>query len=107
MAKSKRTKVTEIPKKVKLIVNERDGGCCLECGKPVTWHESCCHIIPRSKSGRGVEKNIITLCVECHYKMDHTANRELMIAKAKRYIESIYGTVDWNSLIYKKGEDYE
>ena len=70
--KSKRTKATDIPQKVKQAVWERDGGRCVVCG--------CCrnvmpnaHFIPRSKGGLGIEENIVTLCTnltenQCHYK---------------------------------------
>lgn len=54
--KSKRSKATDIPQKVKQAVWERDGGRCVVCG--------CCrnvmpnaHFISRSKGGLGIEEN--------------------------------------------------
>ena len=72
--KSKRTRACEIPKSVKIKVNERDNSQCLICGcyDPVEW--SCCHFIPRSHGGLGIEENIITLCPDHHRQFDNGAN---------------------------------
>lgn len=69
----RQTKATAIPASVKAAVALRDsaGGrpaTCIICGAsgaPV------CHCVRRSQGGRGdTEKNIVTLCNECHYAHD-------------------------------------
>lgn len=99
--KSKRSKATDIPKKVKEIVWERDKRKCVFCGSTFSAAPNA-HVISRAKGGLGVEKNIITLCLDCHYIMDQTVGRKMYLQKAKNYLKSIYE--DWNEeeLIYKK-----
>lgn len=67
------TKATAIPASVKAAVALRDcaGGhpaTCIICGAPGgPW----CHVVRRSQGGRGdTERNIVTLCDECHYAFD-------------------------------------
>ncbi len=99
--KSKKAKATDIPYKVKEIVWERDYHSCINCGHTGIPNA---HFIPRSKGGLGVEKNIITLCVNCHYKFDFgdREQRSELRKFIRGYLKAKYE--DWNEddLIYKK-----
>lgn len=100
--KSKRSKACDISPKVKQAVWERDGMRCIFCGTPYAMPNA--HLIPRSKGGLGVERNIVTLCAKCHHLMDNSTQRKTMLEKAEKYLEAHYS--DWNKekLIYKKGD---
>lgn len=104
MAKSRRTKLTDIPAYVKNIVWERDGGCCIICGSPQAMPNA--HYIPRSRGGLGIEENIVTLCTMggCHYKYDFTDEREAIGSKIKEYLKSQYPNWDESKLAYDKWE---
>ena len=101
--KSKRSKATDIPQAVKKAVWERDNHCCIVCGKHYTAMPSC-HYISRSKSGLGIEQNIVTLCNRCHYDYDQTTQRPVFKQIIREYLQSKYE--DWNEekLVYKKWE---
>lgn len=67
------TKKTAIPASVKAAVARRDCSSgqiatCIICGAPGgPW----CHVVRRSQGGRGdTERNIVTLCSQCHYAFD-------------------------------------
>lgn len=99
--KSKRAKATDIPMSVKKKVWERDKGRCVVCGNNYNVMPNA-HILPRSKGGRGIETNIITLCTrltenDCHYKYDNgTKEEKERIDKIIcNYMKSIYGD-DWS-----------
>lgn len=101
--KHKLTKATEIPKKIKLIVWERDNHECIFCHTPVSWHYANSHYIKRSHSGLGIEpKNIMTNCARCHKLFEESIYREQMKAYAKNYFINIYE--DWSEecLVYRK-----
>lgn len=89
-SKHKRTKACEISKKTKLIVYERDGGCCIFCGK-IGLPEA--HVIPRSHGGLGCPENIITICRSCHDKLDNSTERKKMLFYAIQYLKWFYP--DW------------
>ena len=93
---------TDIPKKVKMKVWERDYGRCIFCQKPVPWNYANSHFIKRSQLGLGIEQNIMTNCDRCHSLFEESIFREKMKAFAKDYLMSKY--VDWNEdmLTYKK-----
>lgn len=66
------TKHTAIPASVKATVSLRDSvhgpATCIICGAPGM---PCCHVVRRSQGGRGdTERNIVTLCHECHCAHD-------------------------------------
>lgn len=98
--KSKRTKATDIPMKVKKVVWERDNQRCIICGN----HEAMpsCHFISRSKSGLGIKENIVTLCNFCHFKYDNTALRKEIKEFLKDYLKSKYPDWDERNLVYRK-----
>lgn len=101
--KHKQTKAKEIPQKVKMIVHERDDQRCIFCGKVVPLRCACCHFIPKSAGGLGVEENIFTACDDCHREQDNGLNSKEYDRRAKRHLQSIYGS-KWKieKLIYKK-----
>lgn len=98
--KSKRTKALEISPTVKRRVYERDNGCCVLCGSPNGLPNA--HYIGRAQSGPGIEKNIVTLCPECHRKYDHTALRKRIRAELREYLKGCYPDWNENELYYKK-----
>lgn len=66
------TQHTAIPARIKAAVAKRDStngpATCIICGAP---GGPCCHVVRRSQGGRGdTERNIVTLCNECHYAHD-------------------------------------
>lgn len=111
--KTKRSKATDISKKVKDIVWERDKGCCVVCGNPYNVMPNA-HYIPRSKGGLGIEQNVVTLCTEfttnkCHRKYDFGTKkeREEIGLKIKNYLSSKYENWNEKDLVYKKWSNYE
>lgn len=98
--KSERTKALSISSKVKRIVYERDMGCCILCGSPQGLPEG--HYIPRSKGGLGIPENIVTLCRECHRRLDQTIERRVLLERVKAHLDLWYpGFKDINR-IYRK-----
>ena len=102
--KNRRTKATDIPPKVKKVVEERDSidghPVCIFCGSPNAKGEA--HVISRAQGGLGVERNLVTTCIKCHALMDNSTSREYYVNRAKEYLKSIYP--DWNEeeLIFNK-----
>lgn len=99
--KSKRSKATDISQKVKETVWQRDGQRCIFCGSAYAMPNA--HYIPRSHGGLGVEQNIVTACMYCHDKMDHTTERSLFLKAAKRYLQAHYRGWNEEALVYRKG----
>lgn len=100
--KSARSKACDITQAVKKAVWERDGERCIVCGNPQAMPNA--HFIPRSKGGLGIEQNIVTLCLNCHFKYDNTVERPNYRDYIKNYLQSKYGA-EWSEekLVYKKG----
>lgn len=98
---SRRAKALAISPGVKRIVNERDGGRCVYCGRPGLPEA---HFIPRSRGGLGVPENVLTLCRACHDRFDNGGRyeREGMCEFFADYLQSKYP--DWNedNLTYRK-----
>ena len=99
---NRRTKALAIPPEVKATVRERDMGCCVLCGSP--YGEPNAHYLSRARGGLGVEKNVVTLCRQCHMRYDQSPEREEIRKDLREYLMSKYP--DWNEkdLVYKKGD---
>lgn len=97
----RRTRACAISRETRKRVEDRDGRCCIFCGKPGRGEA---HVIPRSHGGLGVEQNIVTVCRICHYNMDDTISRPFYLELARQYLTQRYPGWDPNKLIYKKGE---
>lgn len=109
--KTKRSKATDIPRKVKEAVWERDNGCCVVCGNSYNTMPNA-HYISRKNGGLGIEQNIVTLCTEltdnkCHRKYDfgNKNQREEIGLKIKRYLQSKYENWNEEDLVYRKCSD--
>lgn len=97
------TKATRIPEAVKRAVFERDKGRCVICqrsGNP--W----CHVVPRSQGGLGIEENIVTLCNDCHRRLDQSADRKRMRDYIEHYLMNRYPEWDRDKLVYRKGNEH-
>ena len=99
--KTKRSKATDISKKVKDAVWERDNHCCVVCGNSYNVMPNA-HILSRSKGGLGIETNIVTMCTnltnnKCHEKYDNGTRKEhnQILKKVEKYMKSVYGN-SWN-----------
>lgn len=100
MYKSKRAKATDIPKKVKDKVWQRDHERCIYCGYSYAMPNA--HYLSRQKGGKGIEQNIVTLCLTCHSVYDQGSNdvkkyyagkigKPIIDDYIKSYLSSIYG----------------
>lgn len=98
--KSRRAKATDIPMKVKEAVWERDGHRCIICGSAQAMPNA--HIVSRAKGGLGVEQNIVTLCLDCHGRMDNSIARRVYLASCIGYIKMHYPDWTAESVTYKK-----
>lgn len=96
----KRTKAVAITPQVRKRVEERDGYCCIFCGKAGRGEA---HLINRSQGGLGVEQNIVTVCRECHNGMDNGLLTQIYREKAEAYLRGIYPDWDREKYIFKKG----
>lgn len=99
----KQTKACSIPKRVKEIVWERDGGVCAVCGSPNA--APVAHYIARSQGGLGIPENIVTLCPDCHRAYDQSDSRQWYRAVLRRYLKSKYPDWDERKLVYRKYGD--
>ena len=117
MAKSKRTVALSIPKEVKKKVWERQKGRSLFAPYPnITVEECCCHYIPRSKGGLGIEENIFGCTYDQHMLFDnnvlkggynlHSTNItiEQMHQVVRNHMTRCYENWNEKDLIYKKGK---
>ena len=86
--KSKRARACDISQKVKAAVWERDGGCCVICGRRDTAAPNA-HYIRRSRGGLGIAENIVTLCAECHRRQDNGTGEQQRLYNSDSGIGSI------------------
>lgn len=98
---SKRTKALDITQKVKSIVWERDGGCCIICGRCDTAMPNA-HYIARSHGGLGIEENIGTLCRSCHDAYDNGGKRAEIGEQFRSYLDLKYPGFSDEGRVYDK-----
>lgn len=97
--KSTRTKALAISPVVKNAVWRRDKICIL-CGNRAGQPNA--HYIPRSQGGLGIEENIVTLCLECHRKLDQTTQRAELLKLVKKHLDLWYPDFENDNRYYKK-----
>lgn len=99
---TKRAKALDITQTVKWRVARRDNFICIICKSP--YGRPNAHYISRAHGGLGIERNIVTLCIDCHHKYDQTTYRPQYKEYIKNYLSRIYK--DWNEedLVYKKND---
>ena len=95
------TKFTQIPQSVKDAVFARDGERCILCQSPNGLPNA--HVVRRSQLGMGIEKNIVTLCYECHKAFDEGKDSEALYAKIVAYLKGFYPDWTRDDVIYRKG----
>lgn len=98
--KHRETQFTDIDRKVKEEVHERDHYCCVVCGKQGLPNS---HIIRRSQGGLGIKENIVTHCLRCHTKYD-SGDIEVRTV-TKDYIRKLYPDFSDEQRRYKKWQD--
>ena len=87
--KSERSKACDIPRAVKNAVWARDRLRCVLCGDSRAMPNA--HYISRAEGGLGVEKNIVTLCRECHNQYDQSTSRAAIREEIRNYLVGKYG----------------
>lgn len=107
----RRTLFTAIPPETKIVVGIRDQimdyPACVICYRhapidaPYAWSNA--HFIPRSQGGLGVERNLVTLCPDCHRNFDHGRHRAEYARKIQNYLMSKYADWSVDKLVYRKG----
>ena len=100
--KHKSTKATEIPRKVKKVVGERDEHACIYCGKYVDVYYANSHYIKRSHLGKGIEQNVVTACPTCHDKYDFKDFDGKMKNYTREYLSRLYDGWNEDDLVYRK-----
>ena len=96
----KRTTAVAIPPKIRQEVEERDNHMCIFCGNPNCRGEA--HFIGRAQGGLGVPKNLLTVCQDCHRKLDNGQDIKRYREIAREYLMSIYPDWKEKELIYDK-----
>jgi len=102
-ARTKALAVSPAEREAVLRRQEIDGyPCCIFCGKP-SRELDMAHYIPRSKSGLGIEQNLVGLCrFPCHSELDHSGRRKELLHKVKAYLQSQYENWTEENLVYRK-----
>lgn len=100
--KTKLSKATDIPMSVKRKVWARDGERCIYCGRNKAMPNA--HYIRRSLGGLGIEKNVVTLCQDCHHNFDNGDEtiREHYKEYIRNYLKSKYENWNEQDLIFKR-----
>jgi hypothetical protein len=80
MVKSKRSKACEFSRNERDEIYKRDKGKCIFCGSE--YQLTYAHLVPRSKSGRGIKENGALVCLEHHMTMDNPIGHQ-QVAESK------------------------
>lgn len=97
---SERKKNTDIDSRSRQEVHERDGFRCVYCGrtdKPI----ELAHYISRAHGGKGVPRNLVSLCADCHRRFDGTG-RNNMRKYIKDYFKAHYSGWNEQDQIFRK-----
>jgi len=99
----KMTKATKISAAVKKAVHARDGGLCVICKRP---GDPVAHVVRRSQGGRGIEKNVVTLCPWCHRSFDEGRPefRRHAYVTIVAHLKGFYPDWSREDMIYRKGD---
>lgn len=94
------TRSTAISQEVKSAVDMRDRGRCILCGSYNGVPNA--HVVRRSQGGMGIEKNIVTLCPDCHREFDEGKCREALYVHIVNYLKGFYP--DWSKadMVYRR-----
>lgn len=97
----KRTKALHPSKETLAVIGERDRYQCVFCGS--TYQLTQAHYISRAQGGLGIPENLAIVCMDCHYKMDHTTDRQEFLQRFRDYLDSHYP--NFTGREYKKWSD--
>lgn len=97
---SRWTDETGISKAVRARVLDRDNEHCILCWS--RYGLQIAHVVPRSRGGRGIETNLVTLCAVCHDRYDKTIRRSEMREQIVSYLVDIYGDWEEQEQVYSK-----
>lgn len=81
---SKRTKALAISDEVRAKVLARDNHKCIIC--KTTTGLTLAHYVNRGKGGLGIEENLVSLCLNCHFITDQTIKRKKYLEFIKVYL---------------------
>lgn len=100
---STRSRACDITPKVRASVLERDHHRCIICGAPRVQLAHA--FINRSHGGLGVERNLVSLCIEHHMFLDNGKGEKSNSIKdsVQSYLRGHYGDIDLETLKYRKG----
>lgn len=101
--KGHKMKATDIPYSVKIAVEIRDKGKCINCKNKKGIGQPNAHFIARKFGGLGIEENIIELCDVCHKEFDNSSgNTKLELEKRyEAYLKSKYKYWNREMLVLK------
>lgn len=99
---NRRTKALDIPERVKDAVWERDGHRCILCMSAQAMPNA--HVVSRAHGGLGVEKNIVTLCQNCHRMLDQSTKRKYLMQEVYAYMRAKYPGWEPEQQMYRKEE---
>lgn len=91
---------TDIDDKSRREVHERDGYRCVYCGrtdKPI----ELAHFVSRAHGGKGIPRNLISLCIDCHRRFDGTGRSE-MKDFLENYLKAHYSNWDEKDQTFRK-----
>lgn len=69
-------------------IHERDGHCCVLCGKPVDDGEKWHHVYFGNGNKNDVEEEGVTLCMDCHTLAHGPDSRDIRIVLSQ-YLEAV------------------
>lgn len=103
--KSKRSNATNFSIKVKNEMLSRDGYVCILCGS--SYGLTPAHYIGRGRGGLGIIENGACICVECHMKLDQSAEGPILKERFKNYLDRFYPNFTDEQRTFKKGVEYQ